>query len=165
MTEKAHETSEIKAQRSPSFSSPPSFLPLSSSSSHLSSPSSRATKVLANDGFYVSRQPASSSSRSDLELISSTSISAPPGILELVRPDSMVSSRTSRGRNRLPWTHGHLRHHLQLPQAHQHPSRHPKRLRHARSGLLRADSLGDLPVSLSSLSSISSAFSLLSSRL
>lgn len=35
------------------------------------------------------------------------------GILELVRPNRMVSSRSSRWRNHLPWTHGHFGHHLE----------------------------------------------------
>jgi hypothetical protein len=77
------------------------------------------------------------------------------GVLELVRPDGMVPSRSSRRRDGLPWLDGDVGRHLELPPLHQHPCRHQERLRHARSCLQRSHRLGDLSVSLDSFLSSS----------
>lgn len=75
---------------------------------------SRATRVLASQGFYV--RPFSSFSQSP----SLSSI----GILELVRPHRMVPPRSRRRWYHLPRSHGHQWCHLQYSPCFEPSRRH-----------------------------------------
>lgn len=81
-------------------------------------------------------------------LLSRLASVATTGILELVRPDGMVSARSSRRRDRLPRTDGHRWCDLERPPARQPRGRHSKRLRHDGACILRLDGMEHIPVSV-----------------
>jgi len=72
--------------------------------------------------------------------------SPPPGVLELVRPDSLVSSRSCRRRHRLPGLDGDGWRHLECAPARQPRGRHPQRLRYDGARLFGPDRLEHIPV-------------------
>lgn len=68
------------------------------------------------------------------------------GILELVRPDSMVSARSCRRRHGLPGPDGDGWRHLECASARQPRGRHPQRLRHDGARFLGPHRLEHIPV-------------------
>jgi len=99
--------------------------------------------VLASKGFYVRVHSALRCCGSY-----STPYAITPGILELVRSNSMVSIRSCRRRDHLPRFNGHQRRHLQLPTCYQSPGRYQKHLCTLSSRVQWVNSLGDILVSL-----------------
>jgi len=81
---------------------------------------SRATMVLASKGFYVCPAPTSRICRVLKTVL---------GILELVRPNSVVPTRSCGWWYNLPRSDGHERCHLQRPPRFELTRRYSKRLR------------------------------------